>query len=270
MSIAYRGTLTGTVTMESFLQLVNPFVFLANEPRVVITGRDAFALSTAWYGQSPSLNEGATGTTDSVFGIQIPLWVKVGPKELYSYNATRVAVANVASEVFHAGLFALDKPPDLSYNSPSGNWGLKAPNGPGRLDIRQILATLPAATGYSQILPTIPRIGLLRGLLIFNTTVPTSAAVTGSVQRLQLQLPSSNPVDIHWNDMQSTFRKAIDFTRADATAMTTRQILQNYGWVELRDTPIDLVANNVAINVDVQLASDPIRIIPVIEIPQPA
>jgi hypothetical protein len=70
--------------------------------------------------------------------------------------------------------------------------------------------------------------------------------------------------------MQAAFRKAIDFTRNDATVMTTRQILQNYGWVELRDTPIDLVANNVAINVDVQLASDPIRIIPVIEIPQPA
>jgi hypothetical protein len=270
VSIAYRGTNTGTIATETFLQLVQPFVFLANEPRVVIQGRDAFALSTAWYGQSPAVIEGATGTTTSVFGMQIPLWVKVGPKELYSYNATRVAVASIASEVFHAGLYTLDKPPDLSYNSPSGNWGFKAPNGPGRLDIRQILATLPAATGYSQILPTIPRIGLLKGLLVFNTTVPTSAAVTGSVQRLQLQLPSSNPVDIHWNDMQATFRKAIDFTRNDATVMTTRQILQNYGWVELRDTPIDLVANNVAINVDVQLASDPIRIIPVIEIPQPA
>jgi hypothetical protein len=244
-------------------------VFVANEPRVVIRGIDAFALSTAWYGQSPSFNEGATGTTDSVYDIQIPLWIKVGPKELYSYNATRVAVANVASEVFHAGLLALDKQPDLSYNSPLGNWGFKAPNGPGRLDIRQILATLPGAVGYTQILPTIPRIGLLRGLLVFNTTVPTSAAVTASIQRLQLQLPTSNPVDAHWADMQAAFRKAIDFTRADATALVARQVLQNYGWIELRDTPIDLVANNVAINVDVEVASDPIRIIPVIEIPQP-
>jgi hypothetical protein len=202
--------------------------------------------------------------------MQIPLWVKVGPKELYSYNATRVAVTNVASEVFHAGLYSLDKLPDMSYNSPLGFWGVKSTGGPGRLDIRQILATLPGATGYTQILPTIPRVGLLRGLLVFSTTVPTSAAVTASIQRLQLQLPSSNPVDIHWNDMQAAFRKAIDFTRADATALTTRQILQNYGWVELRDTPIDLIANNVAINVDVELASDPVRFIPVIEIPQPA
>jgi hypothetical protein len=52
--------------------------------------------------------------------------------------------------------------------------------------------------------------------------------------------------------------------------MVVRQVLQNYGWVELRDTPIDLVNNDVAVNVDAEVANDPVRIVPVIEIPQPA
>jgi len=51
--------------------------------------------------------------------------------------------------------------------------------------------------------------------------------------------------------------------------MVSRQVLQNYGWVELRDTPIDLIANDLAVNVDAEVASDAVRLIPVIEIPQP-
>jgi hypothetical protein len=244
---------------------------------VVIQGRDAYALSTAWYGRKPAFQEGATGTTDTVFGIRIPLNLKVQPKELYSYSLTRVAVTNVASEVATVGLYSLDHPPLGLANNVGGTiipktQGGTTPTGPdaGRFDIRQITATLPGATGFTQLVPKLPKIGLLRGLLVFATTVPTTAAVTASIQRIQLSLPTYNPVDATWSELQAAFLDEIDFTRADATAMVSRQVLQNYGWVELRDTPIDLVANDLAVNVDAEVASDAVRLIPVIEIPQPA
>jgi hypothetical protein len=275
--MGYRGTLTGLITLESFLPLVNPLLFVANEPRIVLQGRDAFALSTAWYGRSPQFNEGATGTTDTVYGIRVPLWIKVQPKELYSYSLTRVAVTNVSAEVASVGLLSLDHPPSPN-SGPVGSFDFVKSAGStalsdasiGRIDARQILATLPAATGFTQLVPKLPKIGLLRGLLVFATTVPTSGAVTASIQRLQLGLPNYNPVDATWGELQAAFLATVDFTRADATAMVVRQVLQNYGWVELRDTPIDLVNNDVAVNVDAEVANDPVRIVPVIEIPQPA
>jgi hypothetical protein len=250
---------------------------VANEPRIVLQGRDAFALSTAWYNKSPAYNEGATGTTDTVFGVRIPLNIKVQPKELYSYSITRTAVTNISLEVVSAGLYSLDHPPLGFANNvgatvvpkTQGGTGLTGPD-VGRFDIRQITATLPGATGFTQLVPKLPKIGLLRGLLVFSTTVPTNAAVTASIQRLQLSLPTYNPVDATWAELQTAFLDNIDFTRADATALVTRQILQNYGWVELRDTPIDLVSNDLAVNVDAEVASDAVRLIPVIEIPQPA
>src|SRR3989442_11041419 len=97
LTLGFRGTLTTTVTMEAFLALVNPITFIPNEPRIQLHGRDAFALSTFWYGQPPRYNEGSTGTTNTVYGIRIPLWIK--PKaasETYSWNATRVAVTNIS------------------------------------------------------------------------------------------------------------------------------------------------------------------------------
>jgi hypothetical protein len=279
ISFGIRGTLAGgtTVVLETFLGLVNPLLVVANEPRIVIQGRDAFALSTAWYGKSPAFNEGATATTDTVYGVRVPLNIKVQPKELYSYSITRSAVTNISAEVVSAGLYSLDHAP-LGLDVAAGmtlapkTQGGTAPTGPdmGRWDIRQITATLPGATGFTQLVPKLPKIGLLRGMLVFSTTVPTSAAVTTSIQRLQLSLPTYNPVDATWQELQAAFLGILDFTRADATALVIRQVLQNYGWIELRDTPLDLVGNDVAVNVDAEVASDAVRLIPVIEIPQPA
>ncbi len=266
LTLGFRGSLTTTVLLETFLPLVNPLTFIANEPRIQLNGRDAFALHTAFFGQPPKYNEGSTGTTNSVFGIQIPLWVK--PKsasESYAWNATRVAVTNVASEVLSLGLTYLNAPPATEALAGIDRLSYR---GPGRIDARQIPFTTPAATGVVQVTPKLPKLGKLLGLLVFNTTVPTNAAVTADTEFLFLDSSKSRIVSANWSDMQADFWSPGDFTRADATAMVTRQVLQNYGWLDFRDEPIDLIGDDIALTVDAEVVSEAVRFIPVIEVPQ--
>jgi len=266
LTLGFRGTLTGTIALESFLTLVNPLTFIANEPRIQLTGRDAFALHTAWYGQPPKYNEGATGTTDTVYGIHIPLWVK--PKaatESYAWNVTRVAVTNVASEVLTLGLEYLFAPPAAELLAGIDRLSYR---GPGRIDARQIPFTTPAATGIVQVTPKLPKLGKLLGLLVFNTTVPTSAAVTADTEFLYLDSSKSRIVSATWSDLQANLWSPTDFTRADATALVTRQVMQNYGWIDFRDEPIDLIADDYALSVDAEVVSEAVRFVPVIEVPQ--
>src|SRR2546425_9575003 len=252
--------------MEAFLALVNPITFIPNEPRIQLHGRDAFALSTFWYGQPPRYNEGSTGTTNTVYGIRIPLWIK--PKaasETYSWNATRVAVTNISAEVLSLGLsYQNTAPPNVSF----GGSDFLGYRGPGRIDARQIPFTTPAATGIIQVTPKLPKLGKLLGLLIFNTTVPTNAAVTADTEFLFLDSTKSRIVSATWSDLQANFWSPVDFTRADATALVTRQVLQNYGWLDFRDEPIDLVTDDIALSVDAEVVSEAVRFVPVIEVPQ--
>ncbi len=265
LTLGFRGTLTTTVLLETFLPLVNPLTFIANEPRIQLNGRDAFALSTAWYGQPPRYNEGATGTTDTVYGIHIPLWVKPKTTESYAWNATRVAVTNVASEVLNLGLEYLFTPPPAE---PIAGIDRLSYRGSGRIDARQIPFTTPSATGIAQVTPKLPKLGKLLGLLVFNTTVPTSAAVTADTEFVFLDSSKSRIVSATWSDLQANFWSPGDFTRADATALVTRQVLQNYGWLDFRDEPIDLVADDIALSIDAEVVSEAVRFIPVIEVPQ--
>jgi len=266
LSLAFRGTLTTTVLLETFLSLVNPLTFIANEPRIQLNGRDAFALSTAFYGQAPKYLEGATGTTDSVYGIRIPLWVKPKPAaESYAWNATRVAVTNVASELLHLSLNYANAAPAAIKSANTSPFEYQ---GTGRIDARQIPFTTPAATGISQVINKLPKLGSLLGILVFNTTVHTSAAVTADTQFLFLDSPLSRITSASWTDLQNDFLYAEDFTRADATALVTRQVLQNYGWLDFRAEPIDLVGQDIALSVDAEVVSEATRFIPVIEVAQ--
>ncbi len=265
LTLSFRGTLTTTVLLENMLGVVNPLTFIANEPRIQLQGRDAFALSTFWYGQPPRYNEGATGTTDTVYGIRIPLWVKPKTSESYSWNATRVAVTNLSAEVLSLGLAYQNTPPPTV---PYGGSDFLGYRGPGRIDARQIPFTTPASTGIIQVTPKLPKLGKLLGLLVFNTTVPTSAAVTADTEFLFLDSTKSRITSANWGDLQAECQDPIDFTRADATALVTRQVLQNYGWLDFRNEPIDLIADDISLSVDAEVVSEAVRFLPVIEVPQ--
>lgn len=251
--LSYRGTIAAanTVIMELFLQLVQPFVFNANEPRISLFGRDMFALCTAFYEDNPAFIEGATATVDDVEGIRIPLWITPKSGENYSYFITRVAQTNISAEVFSLSLLSKSKPP-----------------GGGRIDARTIQFTTPAATGaVTQVLPKLPKLGSLLGLLIFATTVPTQAAVTCSAQNIFLDTPSTRLVSIAWDDARSIHPFGVDETRATATALVKDSVLRNYVYLDFFDDPIDLIANDVAVSVDSEVASDIQRYVPVIQLP---
>ncbi len=239
------------VTLENFLNLCNPFVFNANEPRIVMRGRDLFALSMAWYSGVPFAFEGAAAAQDKVFGIRIPLWVKVKPTEQYSWQATRVAVTNISAETL--GLSVL--------------WKTGVP-ATGRIDAREIPFTTPAATGITQVVPKLPKIGKLLGLLVFATTAPTSAAQTSDVQTLYLQGLKRVLVSANWADLQATFDQYFEETSGLGTVTVLQRLLTNYGFLDLRDEPIDLVNDDVAISIDAEVASEAVRLVPIIEVPQ--
>lgn len=83
-----------------------------------------------------------------------------------------------------------------------------------------------------------------------------------------LDSSKSRIVSATWADLQANFWSPSDFTRADATALVTRQVLQNYGWLDFRDEPIDLVADDIALSVDAEVTAEAVRFVPVIEVPQ--
>src|SRR5712692_2791076 len=168
--LSYKGVgAVAIVTLTSFLDLVNPFVAKFGVPLIALQGRDIFALSTAWYGQTPRYREGAAAANDHVAAMRIPVHVKLKATETNSFFVTRVAVTNISAEVLRL----------------TGEF-LETPRAGGRYDIRAIPDTLPATAGLSQRVPKLPKLGKLLGLLVFCTTVPTAAADTSSIQRLQI------------------------------------------------------------------------------------
>ncbi len=262
--IGYKGVIAAasTVVMELFLQLVQPFTFVADTTVINIFGRDAFALANAFYGYTPPMYEGSSATIDKVFGIRIPLWLKTKAGVSYSWFATRVAQTNISSEVLNVTLLHRSVVPSSASGYGTGYQGT------GRIDARAIPFTTPAATGITQVTPKLPKLGKLLGLLVFCTTVPTNAADTSDVQNLFLTTPAIPLVSATWADLHATFDEVIDETRADATAMTLRQVLQNYGFLDLRDDPIDLIKDDIALSVDAEVVSEAVRFVPVIEVPQ--
>ena len=249
MVISYKGDGTGVVAMETFLDLVNPLSFKANNPRINLRGRDIFALNIAWFGNVPAFIEGGSGTDDKVAGMRIPLQVVPGQAEALAYSITRAAVANIATEVLRLSLRSFESIPEPM---------------PGRIDAKEILVTTPASLGIADLVETIPRIGRLMGILVFQTTVPTESADTADVQRAFLETPRGRFGDYHVQDMMGAFT---DYFQEIPTG-PLQDILANYGWIELREEPIDLVTDEVKIKADVGVVSEAVRFIPVIEVAQ--
>ncbi len=250
LSIFGQGAVA-IVTLENFLGLVNPFVFNAQEPRIVMRGRDLFALSMAWYSGVPFFFEGAAAAQDKVFGIRIPLWVKPKSTEQYSWQATRAAVTNITVE--QLGLTLLTR-----VNAPAT----------GRIDAREIPFTTPAAAGITQIVPKLPKLGKLLGLLVFVTTAPTSSAQTSDVQSLTIDGLKHRLASATWADLQSTFDQYFEETSGLGTVTVLQRNLTNYGFLDLRDEPIDLIGDDVAVSIDSEVVSEAVRLVPIIEVPQ--
>lgn len=238
------ATATAPVTMPTFLALLQPFTFMAGqEMRINLQGQDLFALNMFMYGSIPYFFSADTTADDTkIFGIRVPVWEKIDPSVTYSWAATRVAQTNVSSEVFEL----------------AAQWHDTVLH-PHPIIAVTLSVTLPGATGRSNLNLVIPQVGDLIGLLVFNATVPSETADKASVQRLQIYINGNRASQFN----QGT-RGWINNFNQDYQDGLAQAVYAQYMFIDLRDEPIDAKNNLIGIEVDVENASDAIRIIPIL------
>lgn len=233
---------TAANTAEDSLNILQPFVYKAgSETRIQMRGRDLFAYSFFMTGKLPVMFE-ADAATDNfkVLGLRIPVWETTQQNLNYAWSATRVALTNASGEVLEL----------------AARWSDKQIQ-PNPLYAVEQAFTTAAATGRTNLNIQLPKVGDLIGLLMFNTAAPTGTADASSVQRIQLYVNGNRSSQYNVG------------TRGSLAGLTGAQdtpyfdVLANYSAVDLREDPLDAKANNIEIEVDVQDASDAVRLIPI-------
>lgn len=244
--LSIRGAVsTAAVALETFCGLLTPLTIKAGqETRIQLRLRDLIALQAFYYGETPEMWENTDNTgQDFVFGVKIPIQEVMNSEQVYSYSATRVAQTNIASEELTlVGAYMAD------------NKGRKP------IVATELQYTTAAATGITQLGVQVPPIGKIIGLIVFNTTIPTDAASTFSIQRLQVLLNGAVS-----SKLPMSVGKRIVSGVSDGTLSPVNDVLKPYSFFDFRDEPIDAVASAVTFAVDVQATSEAVRIIAVIE-----
>lgn len=244
--LSLKGDLAAasTVAIETFLTVLDKFVFKrGNQTLIQLNGRDLVALQAFLTKSSPRIFEGAAGEDNKVLGIIIPVHERMAEDVSYSWSATRKAVTNISGEVLEV----------------AADWEDEA-----RTDRRLILVeqpvTLPAGTGLTSLNLIVPKVGELLGLVLFLSTVPSSTTDTGSIQRLKLTIDGV---------VESQYNLASMASLADYLLLKPTDplfdTLNNYYFIDFRESPINAVERDIGFIVDVQTASDPIRLIPVLQ-----
>lgn len=244
------GTSSGATnnTTIGMLAVLNPLQINAGSPLTQLRGRDIFALHSAWYRLPPVALAGGADEREFVYGMKIPLQLRTKPTENYSWSATRSAVANFGTERLQAALSFLHY----------------VPGNAGRISAIEIAHTTDGSAGIERVTESLPAIGLLRGLLVFSNSVPLATADSATVQRLYLDTPSKTGyVNAHIGALTGAFRTGLDTASAGV-----QSALLNYGWLDLRDSPIDLRTQRVGLRIDSEETSAAARFVPVIEVPQ--
>lgn len=236
---------TAANTAEDSLNILQPFIFkVGQETRIQLRGRDLVALQAFMYGEMPLIFEADAATDDfKVLGIRIPIWEAIQQNVNYSWAATRVALTNASGEVLEL----------------AARWSDK------KLRDRPIYAveqpfTTAAATGRTNLNIQLPKLGNLIGIILFNTNAPTNTADASSVQRLQLYLNGVRGPQ--YNVGTRGWVPGFSYNEQDSPPF---DILQPYSFVDLREDPIDAKGQNIEVEVDVEDASDAVRLIPIIE-----
>lgn len=244
LTIGLKGdTATAAVTMDTFLGILNPFIFkVGQETRIQLRGRDLLALNMFLYGSVPLFWSADTTNDDAkILGLKIPIWEKIDPGQNYSWSATRVAQTNVSGEVLEL----------------AARWSDKTLRDRPIYAVEQPFTTA-AATGRTNLNIQLPKVGDLIGLILFNTNAPTNTADASSVQRVQLYMNGKR--SSQFNVGTSGWIKGFN---QENQALLMQDAYNQYMFMDFQEDPIDAVANNIEIEVDVEDASDAVRLIPV-------
>ncbi|MBU6430904.1 MAG: hypothetical protein KGJ58_01670 [Patescibacteria group bacterium] len=243
--IGLKGTVgTAPVVLENALGALSQFTFKAGqETRIQLSARDLVALMAAFYKQLPFAweNTDSTGST-FILGIKVPIQETIDPTISYTYSANYTAVTN-----FSSVLLSLT----TVYNSDA--------KGKSPIIAVPISYTTPGATGATAINARLTNLGMLQGLLVFNTTNPSDGADLYDIQRIQLVengkqtslLTAANPDPLHGLNTYSTLQPI-------------GEVLMPYLYYDFSEEPFDVKTNFMEFIVDVETVSEATRLIPII------
>lgn len=238
-------TSTAAVTMDTFLDLLNPFVLKAGaETRIQLRGRDLVALNMFLYGAVPQFwAANATSDNAAIMGLRVPVYEKIDKNKTYAWSATRAAQTNVAGETFELASRWND-----TALAPAPIYAIEQP------------FTTAAATGRTQLNIQIPALGKLIGLIVFNNVDISNTTTTAGVQRVQLYKDGTR-----FSQYNRGTRGAIPNFNQDNQELLMQDVYKKYMFIDLRDAPLDTRANALGVEIDVESASASARLIPIIQ-----
>lgn len=244
--ISLKGDLaaTTTVAVETFLDVLLPLVVKKGQDTIMqLRGRDLFALSFFMESKAGRCIEGGAGEDDKVEGITIPMNLVIEADQNYSWGATRAAVGNISGEQLGIEAEWNDEPGALENISA----------------VEQPLTTA-GATGPTSLNVIIPQIGDLIGLMVFNTTVPTATADTHSLTEIKFLQDGELKDVFHMSQGKGLHGGAL----ANLGAVG-RDIINNYSFFDFRESPYDAKAKRISLDIEVGVASEAVRLIPIIK-----
>ena len=249
ITLGLKGAIaTAAVTVEDFAAVLSTFTFrVGPDNRIIGNMLDLIALMGFYYGRIPAIGENTDATgNDFVGGVKVPIQAPTEADKEFLASAERTAVTNVATETL----------------SLYGHYDEDA-NGKKPIHYVLIQHTSAGAAGYETLSAQIVPVGKLVGVIIGSPAASgfTDANIDVSVQRLRIL--ADGKVHSSFNALgENSPASIIDFV----TPAPIADLLRNYAYYDLRPSGIDAKAQRLTLQIDVQDASDALRILPVIEI----
>lgn len=244
--LGIKGTVgTAAVTLESALGVVSQFTFKAGqETRIQLNARDLVALMAAFYGELPFAweNTDATGST-FILGIKVPIQETIDKNLSYTYSVNYTAVSDFSSVLLSMTAVYLN---DAKGRKP--------------VVVVPIPYTTAAATGNTSVNARLTNLGMLQGLLVFNTTAPSDGLDLYDIQRIQLVEDGKQTSLLTAANADPLYGQ-----HEYGTLLPFGETLQPYQYWTFADEPIDVMSHYLELIVDVETVSEATRIIPIVQ-----
>jgi len=217
--ISMRGqtTAAASVTWSTLMAALSKFTTKLNGvPVADISLTDLFALNHLWIGSRPlGISSGATATNPCrIMGVVLPVGLPSGP-EILTYKAAYTAQTNLGTVTLNILAEYADMP-------------IK----PSLFRITTYSYTPPSTGALNKALSMTAK-GPLEALLIYATTIPTSAADTKTVDKLEVRVGGLVQISTNWEAL-----KAAPQAGATSSETVVEGVVDNYVLLDLRGDPI--------------------------------